>query len=136
MERIVELNRGPFVGAQRPLARVPDAVGIVLDVRDAHAFAAGHRPGAVNVPVSGSSFATKAAFVLPEQSIVIDAVDEAEAELAARRIWTVGIFDVVGWREGGGEERVEAVTIDELERRLAGDEVELLDVRQADGPDH
>ena len=68
MERIVELNRGPFLGAQPPLARTDDANATVLDVRPARVYAEGHRAGAVNVPVSGSSFATKAAFVLRARS--------------------------------------------------------------------
>jgi len=137
MERIVELNRGPFVGARPPLRRVDDAGdAVVLDVRPAHDFAAGHRPGAVNVPVSGTSFATKAAFVLPERPVVLDAAGEADALRAARSLHAVGIFDLVGWREGGGDEVVEPVTIDELERRLAAGEIELLDVREADERDH
>jgi glyoxylase-like metal-dependent hydrolase (beta-lactamase superfamily II)/rhodanese-related sulfurtransferase len=132
MERIVELNRGPFVGARPPVARVDEAGdAVVLDVRDAHEFARGHRPGAVNVPLTGSSFATKAAFVLPERPVVLDAADEAQAHLAARRLQAVGVFDLSGWREGGGDERVEPVTIDELEQRLAAGEIELLDVREA-----
>jgi hydroxyacylglutathione hydrolase len=85
--------------------------------------------------VSGSSFGTKSAFVLPGRSIVIDAADETEARLAAQRLWAVGIFDLVGWREGGGSEQVEPVTIDELERRLAADEIEVYDVREADERD-
>jgi hydroxyacylglutathione hydrolase len=135
MEAIVELNRGPFLGAQPPPVRLEEADGVVLDVRDVHAFADGHRPGAVNVPVSGSSFGTKAAFVLPERPVVIDAADEREALLAAQRLWAVGILDTAGWREGGGEERTEPVTIEELERRLAEGEIELLDVREAEERD-
>ncbi len=137
MESIVELNRGPFHGAERQLEHLDIALedAVVLDVRDAHAFAAGHRPGAVNVPVSGSSFGTKAAFVLPERPIVIDAGGGDEARLAARRLSAVGLFDLLGWREGGGSERVEPVTIDELERRLAADEIQLYDVREADERD-
>jgi hydroxyacylglutathione hydrolase len=131
MERIVELNRGPFVGAQPPLELADDDAGaVVLDVRPADDFAAGHRPGAVNVPVSGSSFATKAGFVLPELPVVIEAVDEAEALRAAQALHAVAIFDLAGWRPGGGSERVEPVTIDELERRLAAGEIEVLDVRE------
>ena len=137
MESIVELNRGPFLAAQPPLEQIDIALdeAIVLDVRNAHAFAAGHRPGAVNVPVSGSSFGTKAAFVLPERPLVIDATDRAEARLAAEHLAAVGIFDLLGWREGGGSERVEPVTIEELERRLAADEILLYDVREADERD-
>jgi hydroxyacylglutathione hydrolase len=136
MERIVELNRGPFLPAQPPLTHA-DAAGdaVVLDVRDAHAFAAGHRPGAVNVPVSGSSFGTKAAFVLPEHTLVLDAVDEGHAVQAAQALHAVGIFEVAGWHVGGGDEQLEPVTLEELERRLAADEICLLDVREADERD-
>jgi hydroxyacylglutathione hydrolase len=138
METIVELNRGSFFGAQPPLQRSDDAPGdaIVLDVRDAHAFARGHRPGAVNVALGGSSFGTRSAFVLPERAVVIDAANELEAQLAARRLWSVGIFDLVGWREGGGTERVEPMTLDELAGRLAAGEIQLLDVREAEERDH
>jgi glyoxylase-like metal-dependent hydrolase (beta-lactamase superfamily II)/rhodanese-related sulfurtransferase len=132
METIVALNRGPFVGAQPPLQHVEawaDAA-VVLDVRDPHAFAGGHAPGAVNVPVGGSSFATKSAFVLPDRPIVLHAADEAQAREAARRLHAVALFDLVGWHEGGGDERVEPMTIEELERRLAADEIQLIDVRE------
>ena len=136
MERIVELNRGPLVGAQPPLQSVSDTEdAVVLDVRPARAFAEGHRRGAVNVPVSGSSFATKTAFVLPERPVVIHASDEAEAVRAARSLHAVGILDVAGWQPGGGDERVDSVTIDELERLLASGEIEVLDVREADERD-
>ena len=43
--------------------------------------AEGHLHGAFNVPVSGSSFATRAGFILDqEERIVIHANDEAEAQ--------------------------------------------------------
>jgi len=136
MERIVELNRGPFVGAQPPLAR-SDGAGdaVALDVRPVRAFADGHRRGAVNVPVSGSSFATRAAFVLPDRPVVVHARDEEEATRAVRALHAVGIFDVAGWQVGGGDERVEPVSIEELERLLASGSIEVLDVREADERD-
>jgi glyoxylase-like metal-dependent hydrolase (beta-lactamase superfamily II)/rhodanese-related sulfurtransferase len=136
MERIVELNRGPFAGVQPPLARIDDTGdAVLLDVRPARAFADGHRPGAVNVPVSGSSFATKAAFVLPDRPVVVHATDEDEATRALRSLHAVGILDVAGWQPGGGDERVEPVSIDELEQLLASGEIEVLDVREADERD-
>jgi len=135
MEAIVELNRGPFFGASEPPPHVENADGVVLDVRDVRSFAAGHEPGALNVPVSGSSFGTKSAFVLPEGRFAIHARDEAEAQEAVQRLWAVGLFDIAGWTEGGGSERIEPVTMDELERRLASGEIELLDVREADERD-
>ena len=137
MERIVELNRGELVGAQPPLARlaaVPPAA-VVLDVRPTDVFARGHHPGAVGIPVSGSSFATKAAFVLPERPVAVHATDEGEASGAARALHAVGLFATAGWQEGGGGETLEPISLDELERLLADDAVELLDVREADERD-
>jgi hydroxyacylglutathione hydrolase len=137
MERIVELNRGSLLGAQPPLERVdtvPDEA-IVLDVRPTDVFAAGHRPGAVGIPISGSGFATKAAFVLPGRPLVLQARNEGEAALAARALHAVALFGVAGWQEGGGAEKLEPVSLEELERLLADDAVELLDVREADERD-
>ena len=136
MEHIVELNRGPFLAAQRPLVRTDNSRdAIILDIRAARDFAAGHRPGAVNVPVSGSSFGTRAAFILPDRTVVLDAAGEDDALRAARALNAVGIFDLAGWREGGGDERLEPVTMDELERRLAAGEILLVDVREANERD-
>jgi hydroxyacylglutathione hydrolase len=137
MEQIVELNRGGLLGAQPPLARL-DSVpedAIVLDVRPTDVFAAGHRPGAVGIPVEGSSFATRAAFVLPERPLLLHASDEAEAARAARSLHAVGLFGTAGWQEGGGAEKLEPVSLDELETMLGNDAVELLDVREADERD-
>ena len=137
MELIVELNRGPFLGAQPPLERAESADGtVVLDVRDAEDFGAGHRAGAVNVPVRGSSFGTKSAFVLPARPIVIEAATEDEARLAAARLYAVGIFDVAGWRDPGNDEALASVTVDEVERWLEEDAVQLIDVREKDERDH
>jgi hydroxyacylglutathione hydrolase len=137
MEQIVELNRGELLGAQPPLGRVdsiPDEA-IVLDVRLTKAFAAGHHPGAVGIPVAGPSFATKAAFVLPERPLVLHASDEEEAERASQALQAVALFGVSGWQEGSGGEELVPVSLDELERLLADDRVELLDVREADERD-
>ena len=137
MERIVELNRGQLLGAQPPLERLDSMPeeAIVLDVRPTAVFAAGHHPGAVGIPISGSSFATKAAFVLPERPLLLHATDEAEAGRAARSLHAVGLFEIAGWQEGGGSERLEPVSLDELQTLLGNDEIELLDVREADERD-
>jgi hydroxyacylglutathione hydrolase len=137
MERIVELNRGELLGAQPPLAHV-DAVpdeAIVLDVRQTETFAAGHHPGVLGIPVSGSGFATKAGFVLPDRPVVLHAADEPEAVRAAKSLHAVGLFEIAGWQEGGGVEKLEPVSLQELERLLAEDAVDLLDVRETDERD-
>ena len=137
MERIVELNRGEPLGAQPDLTRIDSMPreAVVVDVRPTDAFAAGHHPGAVGIPVSGSSFATRAAFVLPELPVVLHAADEEEAVRAARSLHSVALFATVGWQEGGGSEKLEPVSLEELEHLLANDAVELLDVREADERD-
>src|SRR6186713_34340 len=73
MERIVELNRGPFLGAQPEPTELddPPAGAQILDVRSIEAFAAGHHPGALSVPVAGTRFSTKAAFVLDRGPVAV-----------------------------------------------------------------
>ena len=72
-ERVVALNRGPWVALPALPGELADAgKATVLDVRPFAAHAAGHLPGALSVPVSGSSFGTKAGFVVdPDEAIVL-----------------------------------------------------------------
>ena len=138
MERIVELNRGPFVGAREPLRVVPSADGaVILDVREADSFAAGHVPGALNVPLSSSAFGTKAGFVLhPDDRVVVHASAAEEAERAAFRLYAVGFLELEGRLEhADATATTEPVEMDELERLLATDEVVLVDVREKDERD-
>ena len=132
MERIVELNRGPFLGAPEPIRPLNGGSGALLDVRTADDFAAGHAKGALSVPVDGGGFATKAAFVLPERErVVIHAASDEQAEQAARGLRSVGILDLGGYVLGPpSEERLAPVKIDELERLLEAGDVEVLDVRE------
>ena len=133
MDRIVELNRGAFVGAPEPLEQLNGGgSGAVLDVRSADEFAAGHARGALSVPVDGGNFATKAAFVLPlDERVVIHAADSGEAQRAATGLRAVGIFDLAGYLVGPpGEERTAPVELDELRRLVEDDAVEVLDVRE------
>jgi rhodanese-related sulfurtransferase len=137
MGRIVDLNRGPFVGAQPdpPELPVPTPDAQVLDVRPTTAFAAGHVRGAVNVPVSGTRFSTKAAFVLDaERPVVVSARDELEAQRAIRGLRSVGLLDIAGYVLGGGSETMELVSLDDLESLLASG-AELIDVREKDERD-
>ncbi|HVR14235.1 MAG TPA: MBL fold metallo-hydrolase, partial [Gaiellaceae bacterium] len=130
--RVVELNKGPFVGEPPPLRRL-DTVdqATVLDVRPGETHAAGHVHGSFNVPVSGSSYATRAGFILdPEERIVIHATDEAEALEAARGLRAVGFIELAGYvTEAPATDVVEPVGLDELERLLEEGEVQVLDVR-------
>jgi hydroxyacylglutathione hydrolase len=137
VERVVALNRGPFLAAQPPLQALDEPWGQLLDVRPADAHAAGHAHGAVNVPLDGSSVGTKSAFVLDhDQPITIHAASEEEAADAARRLYAVGLLDVSGYvLELETPERIEPVGMDELEALLADDAAEVLDVREKDERD-
>jgi hydroxyacylglutathione hydrolase len=138
MARIVELNRGPFLGAPPELRALETSVGAtVVDVRPAAAFAAGHVRGAFNIPVAGSSFATRAAFLLsPDEPVALHGSSPEEVERAARGLRSVGFVELAGYLEDPKTpDRIETVAIEELEGLLASDAVELLDVREADERD-
>ncbi len=136
MERIVDLNRGPFVAAQPEPAEFdspPDGAQ-VLDIRIVEAFAAGHHPGALSVPVSGTGFGTKAGFVLDGGPVVVVASDADEAAAAIRGLRSVGILDIAGYLLGGGPERLELVSVGQLDELLERG-AELIDVREKDERD-
>jgi glyoxylase-like metal-dependent hydrolase (beta-lactamase superfamily II)/rhodanese-related sulfurtransferase len=139
MERIVELNRGPFVGAVPDPQELPAAPegAQVLDVRPVEAFAAGHVPGAISVPVSGTRFSTKSAFVLDAASpVVVSASDLDEVAEAVRGLRSVGFLDLAGYVLGAGAEPepLPLVAVAELESLLANG-AELIDVREKDERD-
>ena len=131
--RVVAINKGPFVGAPAALEELETAGdGTILDVRPAETHAAGHLHGAFNVPVSGSSFATRAGFVLdPDERIVIHASDAGEAARAAAGLRAVGFLDLAGYlTTASATERLEPVELDELERLLEEGSVQVIDVRE------
>jgi rhodanese-related sulfurtransferase len=107
----------------------------VVDVRPVETFAQGHLSGALSVPVDGSRFSTKAAFVLDsERPVVVAATDEAEAEAAMRQLRSVAVLDIAGYVLGGGSQTLDLVEIDELDELLA-EGAELIDVREKDERD-
>ena len=129
-ERVVALNRGPWVGARSSLAEL-DAPGgsLVLDVRPIDLFAAGHLPDAISVALDGGSFATRAAFVLdPAEPITVHARSKADAGEASRLLTAVGLFEQRGFLLGGGTETTRTLTLTELE--LLDPDEQILDVRE------
>ncbi|MGH3018103.1 MAG: MBL fold metallo-hydrolase [Gaiellaceae bacterium] len=132
MEHIVELNCGPFVGSTPALGPTGRNGHFVLDVRDGDAYAAGHVAGAVNVPVSGSSFGTRAGFLIPQGGTVALHADSPEqAEGAAARLHAVGFLELVGYLDGPeASGTLEPIELDELERLVADRSVDVIDVRE------
>ena len=131
---VVSLNAGPWVA--RPddpveLAQPGDAT--VLDVRPFTDYTVGHVPGAISVPVTGSSFGTKAGFVLVAgEPVVLHARSRAEALEAAWRLWAIGKLDLAGYvLSPHATETLATVNVDELRRLLAAaEDVQLVDVRE------
>jgi glyoxylase-like metal-dependent hydrolase (beta-lactamase superfamily II)/rhodanese-related sulfurtransferase len=130
--RIVELNRGPFEPAPPAATELPLPAGgsQLLDVRPLADHLAGHLPGAISVPVSGTSFSTKAGFVLDAIApVTVLASSAGEAERAIAGLRSVAFADIAGFVLGGGSETTAAASIDELEHLIdAGATV--IDVRE------
>jgi hydroxyacylglutathione hydrolase len=138
MERIVELNRGPLLGESprpEPVESAGDAT--VLDVRTAEDFAAGHVPGALNVPVSVRGFGTRAGFVLRQgEPIVLHAGTPGEADIAARRLRAVGMLELEGYLDAPeARESFVPVEVEELAGLLRAGDVDVIDVRELDERD-
>jgi len=132
LELIVELNRGPFVAAAAPLEERDALEPPILDVRPAEVFGAGHAAGAINVPLERKGFATKAAFVLLEdERPLIHAASREQAEDAGRRLRAVGIRELRGYVLHAPEtETLQSMDVEELDRLLAENAVEVIDVRE------
>jgi len=74
---------------------------LVLDVRDAAEFGAGHVPGALNIGLGGQ-FASWAGSLIPSASpIVIVAESNEKVEEAQLRLARVGLENVQGYLRGG-----------------------------------
>jgi hydroxyacylglutathione hydrolase len=131
-ERVVDLNRGPWVAARPPLEPVEAAGATVLDVRPVEEFAAGHVPGAISVALEGGSFATRAAFILDASApVAVHASSDALAQEAARRLRSVGLFEQRGYlAEAAATEKTPSVTVPELAGLLEDAETQVLDVRE------
>jgi hydroxyacylglutathione hydrolase len=137
LARIVELNHGPFLGAQPAPTELPlpRPESQLLDVRPVADHLAGHLPGAVSVPVAGASFSTKAGFVLDgSTAVTVLATDASEAGRAVRGLHSVAFLDIAGYVLGAGPEVTQQATIDELEGLIdAG--ATIVDVREHDERD-
>src|SRR2546423_5802657 len=145
-----EINRGgahALAEVSRPTSLAPQKVNelatyghVILDIRSAREFGAGHVPGSLNVGLGGQ-FASWAGILIPmETAIVIVAESDEEVDEAVMRLARVGIESVKGylrggidaWREAGlGMSNMTQITVGDL-RKLIEKEAELqgLDVRR------
>src|SRR5919112_271290 len=145
-----ELNREgapPLNEIRRPAPLLPQQVAayanlgyVVLDVRAAAEFGAGHVPGALNVGLGGQ-FASWAGALIPLGSAIIVVADtEAQVDEAVTRLARVGHDSVRGymrggmdaWREAGFEaSEVEQISPADLRRMIEErEDLQVLDVRR------
>ena len=135
--RDVEINRAgaPPLAERRasaPLSpaeveRLARGGAILLDVRPAAAFGAGHPPGAVNVGLGGQFAAWSGALLPPDRPLVLVTEDESAAAEAVTRLSRVGLENVAGYLDGGVAawdaaglplERMGQIDVAELKARL------------------
>ena len=113
---------------------------VLLDVRSAADFGAGHIPGSVNIGLGGQ-FAMWAGSLIPlTASILLIADTAAQVDEAVVRLARVGIENVKGYLEGGVEnwrraglplESIAQVSVDELKEKLASTaDLQVVDVRR------
>jgi hydroxyacylglutathione hydrolase len=143
-----EINRSGAKGLDEladPVALTPNQVRelsdhVILDIRAAHQFGAGHLPNSLNIGLGGQ-FASWAGTLIPSNSKVVivadsqDDVDEAVTRLARVGIDTVsGFLDggIAAWSEAGFElETVQQVSVDYLNELLQEEpELQVIDVRR------
>jgi glyoxylase-like metal-dependent hydrolase (beta-lactamase superfamily II) len=148
--RAAEINRagaGALGGLARPAALAPaefDRLArgghLVLDVRGAAEFGAGHVPGSVNVGLGGQFASWAGTLIAVGTPIILVAADEEGVEEAVMRLARVGIETVRGYLAGGIYEwdkagletaRVAQMPVDELRARLEEKRhLQVIDVRR------
>jgi hydroxyacylglutathione hydrolase len=142
-----EINRSGARGLselQPPQPLTPQEVQqldghVLLDVRSAADFGAGHVPGSMNIGLGGQ-FAMWAGSLIPlNASIVIIADTGAQVDESVVRLARVGIENVKGYLEGGVTSWRDAglpvnvlpqVSVAELSERIAIDDMQIVDVRR------
>jgi hydroxyacylglutathione hydrolase len=112
---------------------------VLLDVRSAADFGAGHVPGSVNIGLGGQ-FAIWSGSLIPlNAAIVIVADSTNQVDESVVRLARVGIENVKGylnggiesWREAGfAVDAIEQVSVDQLKDRIANHELQIVDVRR------
>lgn len=119
---------------------LPEAGHMVLDVRSADEFGAGHVPGSVNIGLGGQFAIWSGSLLSMTTPIVIVAESEEKVDEAVIRLARVGIESVKGYLSGGVEAwrqaglelaQVPQVSVDQLHELIQNDRVsQVLDVRR------
>jgi len=144
--RDAEINRSgarELSELQPPQALTPQQAqkeaDVLLDVRSASDFGAGHVPGSVNIGLGGQ-FAMWAGSLIPLNAAVVLIADTAtQVDESVVRLARVGIENVKGYLEGGVQswrdaglpvETIPQVSVAELKEQMANGELQIVDVRR------
>ena len=146
MERLNLEGGNPTPRVMRPRRLLLSELGAsnvdhVVDVREPLAFASGHLPGAMNLPVSMIS-AFAGWFIREGESVVLVASDEDQLEAAMTHLARIALDNVAGGyvgvvpaaAQGKAMRTIQMIGTGEVEQRLktANADWTLLDVRDAD----
>ncbi len=114
---------------------------LIVDTRSAAAYAAGHVPGTINIPLN-ASFTTWAGWLVPytrDFYLITDDTSGAMVDMAVRDLAMIGLDRIAGWFDAGvidawaeGERplgTVPQITARDLQASLAHNAVTLVDVR-------
>ena len=144
-------KRGPRVLGKLPRPALLEAPGLasrlslgatIIDTRAAAAFASGHIPGTINIPLN-KSFSTWAGSIVPYESdvyLIVDGDVETRAVEAAQDLAMIGLDRVKGyfgaetlaaWERNGKLATTPQIHAAELAAMVSKGEVAVIDVRNA-----
>jgi len=109
--------------------------GVVLDVRSAAEFGAGHVPNAINIGLSGKFATWAGTFITVGTALGIVAETKEQVDEAFIRLARVGLDSVVGFiliqRYEGGISKIEQMKVTDVDVQTRNaDRVQFVDVRQ------
>lgn len=145
-----EINRTgaqPLSEVSRPAALTPEEFSelathghVILDVRSAREFGAGHVPGSLNIGLGGQFASWSGMLIAMGTSILIVAESDEKVDEAVMRLARVGIETVRGylgggigaWRESGlGMAHLPQISVDDLHNLIEKEnQLQILDVRR------
>lgn len=112
---------------------------VLLDVRTAADFGAGHVPGSINIGLGGQFALWAGSLISLHSAIVIVADTTAQVDESVVRLARVGIENVKGYLEGGVQrwreaglpvDAIKQVSVDQLKEQIANRELQIVDVRR------
>ena len=124
----------------RQVSGLRDQGHVLLDVRSAADFGAGHVPGSVNIGLGGQFAMWAGSLISLNSAIVLIADTPAQIDESVVRLARVGIENVKGYLEGGVEnwrgagfpiDSIPQVSVNELKEKLATTgNLQVVDVRR------